>query len=400
MTPEILSQLAIETPSKIILFVVDGLGGLPQEQTGRTELEAASLPTLDRLAERSVLGLSEPVGLGISPGSGPGHLALFGFDPIETLVGRGILSALGVGFPVEASDVAARINFATVDADGNVSDRRAGRISTELNRQLVAKLREIRIPGIETFLETESGHRGLVVFRGPGLSDRLTDTDPQRVGVPPLPVDPLDTSAEETARVVNEFIDRAREVLRDDHPANAILLRGFAKHPNLPSLPDLYKIRAAAVAVYPMYKGLARLVGMEVLETGETLADEFATVKANWDRFDYFFIHLKNADTAGEDGDFRRKTAVLEDVDRNLNTLLDLKPDVLVVTGDHSTPSVLQQHSWHPVPFLLTARTIIPDRIGVFSERSCARGSLGRFPAKNAMALMLASAMKLTKFGA
>ncbi|HUE75377.1 MAG TPA: 2,3-bisphosphoglycerate-independent phosphoglycerate mutase [Chloroflexota bacterium] len=399
-TPEILSQLAIETPSKIILFVIDGLGGLPQEQTGRTELEAASLPTLDRLAERSVLGLSEPVGLGISPGSGPGHLALFGFDPIETLVGRGILSALGVGFPVEASDVAARINFATVDADGNVADRRAGRISTELNRELVAKLRQIELPGVETFLETESGHRGLVVFRGAEMSDKLSDTDPQRVGVPPFPAEPLDTSAEASARVVNAFIERAREVLRDDHPANAILLRGFAKHPNLPSFPDLYKIRSAAVAVYPMYKGLARLVGMEVLETGETLADEFATVKANWDRFDFFFIHLKNADSAGEDGDFRRKTDVLENVDRNLNALLDLKPDVLVVTGDHSTPSVLQQHSWHPVPFLLTAKTIIPDRIGVFSERACARGSLGRFPAKNAMALMLASAMKLTKFGA
>lgn len=400
ITPEFISQLVIESPEKIVLLVIDGLGGLPDPHTGRTELETASTPALDRLAERSILGLSEPIGMGIAPGSGPGHLALFGFDPIETDVGRGILSALGIGFPVEPTDVAARINFASIDQAGDVTDRRAGRISTETNRRLVDKLRQIGVPGAQIFVETESGHRGLVVFRGEGLSDQLSDTDPQRTGVPPFRVEPQSPEAARTADIVNRFIDQARETLKDDHPANTILMRGFAQHPKLPRLPDLYKIRCAAVAGYPMYKGLARLVGMDVLETGETLADEIKTVKAHWDRYDYFFMHVKAADSSGEDGDFRRKVAVLEEVDRSMPALLELRPDVLVVTGDHSTPSLLQQHSWHPVPFLLNARAIIPDRIAAFSERACRGGVLGRFPAKNAMALMLASAMKLTKFGA
>lgn len=400
VAPELLHELIIETPSKIVLFVIDGVGGLPDPATGRTELETANTPTLDRLAARSICGLAEPVGAGIAPGSGPGHLALFGWDPIANLVGRGILSALGVDFPLEPSDVAARINFATIDEAGNVSDRRAGRISTETNRRLVEKLRGVQVPSLEVFLETESEHRAVAVFRGDGLSDRLGDTDPQQTGVPAHAVAAHDPAAGRTAELVNGWIAAARTALADEHPANMVLLRGFAKHPDLGTFQSRYKLRAGAVAVYPMYRGLARLVGMTVLETGKTLADQFATVKQHWNDFDYFYVHLKAADAAGEDGDFARKVRILEQVDAQVGALVDLKPDCLVVTGDHSTPARLKQHSWHPVPFMLCSPWEVPDSCDRFGERACGRGVLGTFPAQAAMQMMLAASLKLTKYGA
>jgi 2,3-bisphosphoglycerate-independent phosphoglycerate mutase len=398
--PELLSELTLETPSRIVLFVVDGLGGLPDPATGLTELESARTPNLDRLAAESLCGLSEPVGAGIAPGSGPGHLALFGYDPIGNLVGRGVLSALGVDFPLEPSDVAARINFATVDADGNVTDRRAGRIATETNRELIEKLGRLSVPGLQVFLETESEHRAVAIFRGEQLSDALEDTDPQRTGVPPPAVAAARPEAEATAGLINRWIEAVREALRDDHPANMVLLRGFAKHPDLGTFASRYKLAAAAVAVYPMYRGLARLVGMDVLSTGKTLADQFATVREHWSRYTYFFVHLKAADAAGEDGDFAAKVRVLEEVDGRIGELLALEPDCLVVTGDHSTPALLKQHSWHPVPFLLRSRWEAPDEVERFGERACARGGLGTFPAQAAMQLMLAASLKLTKYGA
>ena len=397
---DLLQELIIETPSKIVLFVVDGLGGLPDPKSGRTELESARTPNLDALAAASICGLSEPVGAGIAPGSGPGHLALFGYDPIASLVGRGILSALGVDFPLEPSDVAARINFATVDAGGNVSDRRAGRISTETNRRLVEKLRRVQLPGLRVFLETESEHRAVAVFRADGLSDRLGDTDPQQTGVPPHPITPHEPGAAATADLLNRWVAAAREALADEHPANMVLLRGFARHPDLGRFDQRYKLRAGAVAVYPMYRGLARLVGMDVLETGKTLSEELATVHERWNDYTFFYVHLKAADAAGEDGDFARKVAVLEEVDARMGALLELEPDCLVVTGDHATPALLKQHSWHPVPFLLRSRWEVPDEVQQFGERACARGALGTFPAQAAMQLMLAASLKLTKYGA
>jgi 2,3-bisphosphoglycerate-independent phosphoglycerate mutase len=400
VAPELLSELVLETPSRIVLFVVDGLGGLPDPATGLTELETARTPNLDRLATGSLCGLSEPVGAGIAPGSGPGHLALFGYDPIANLVGRGVLSALGVDFPLEPNDVAARINFASVDAAGNVTDRRAGRIPTETNRRLIEKLRRLRVPSLQVFLETESEHRAVAIFRGEGLSDALDDTDPQRTGVPTPPVGALRPEAEGTAGLINRWIDAAREALRDEHPANMILLRGFAKHPDLGSFAQRYRLKAAAVAVYPMYRGLARLVGMDVLTTGKTLADEVATVREHWERYTFFYVHLKAADAAGEDGDFAGKVRVLEEVDARIDDLLALEPDCLVVTGDHSTPARLKQHSWHPVPFLLRSDWEAPDEVTRFGERACARGGLGTFPARAAMQLMLAASLKLTKYGA
>lgn len=397
---DVIRELSMKTESKIILLVMDGLGGLPRPETGLTELATATKPNLDALARESICGLSVPVAPGITAGSGPGHLALFGYDPISCLVGRGVLSALGIGLPLEPTDLAARINFATVGDNGVVTDRRAGRISTEMNRQLVGLLRQIQIPGIQIFVETESMHRAVVIFRGPDLSAQVSDTDPQRTGVPPLPVEPLDPSAQHTADVVNRFIAEAARVLKHHYPANYILLRGFAKYPHLPQFPDLYKLHGAAIATYPMYRGLARLVGMDVLPTGETFADEVALARENWANYDFLFIHYKYTDTTGEDGDFMAKVAAIEEVDRSLPDLLALSPDVIAVGGDHSTPSLLRAHGWQPVPFMLRSRYEVPDSVEQFTERACQQGTLGRFPAQQIMLMLMGNALKLEKYGA
>ncbi len=397
---EVLQGLAAKTPTKIILLVIDGLGGLPHPQTGLTELEAARLPNLDHLAGASVCGLIDPVGPGITPGSGAGHLALFGYDPIKFDIGRGALSAFGLDFPLQPNDVAARANFCTIDENGIVVDRRAGRIPTELNRELCEDLRRIQLPGVQLFVQTESGHRALIVLRGGNLSDRLTDTDPLLVGQPIKEAKPLAPEAKHTADIVNAFSREAQRVLKDRHPANAILLRGFAKRPQIPTFQELYQLTPAAIAAYPMYRGVARLVGMEALTTGNTVADEVRTLRENYRKYDYFFVHVKYADTAGEDGDFDRKVKVLEEVDASLPEILDLRPEVLVITGDHSTPAAIKSHSWHPVPFLLYSPWSIPDRLPTFSERAFRNGSLGRFPAVEGMQLMLGYAQKLGRFGA
>jgi 2,3-bisphosphoglycerate-independent phosphoglycerate mutase len=398
---ELLRELSVETDSKIVLIVCDGLGGLPNPETGLTELETARTPNLDALAARSNLGYAELVGLGITPGSGPGHLSIFGYDPIKYQVGRGALSAVGINFPIRADDVAARMNFCTVDEQGVLVDRRAGRIPTELAARLARKLREsVKLPEVELFVEPEMDYRGVVVFRGEGLSDRVSDSDPQVTGVPPLEMKPLAPEAERTAELANSFAAQARQILADEKPANAILLRGFAKPPHLPSLGDLYKLRGAAIAIYPMYRGLASLAGMDVLPTGKTMTDELVTLRENWDRYDFFFVHFKYTDSAGEDGDFARKVQVIEEIDSLVPQILELKPDVLAITGDHSTPAVLKAHSWHPVPYLLYSKWCLPDEAGRFTERAARKGSLGHFHASEALGLLLANGLKLLKYGA
>ncbi|HEX2108195.1 MAG TPA: 2,3-bisphosphoglycerate-independent phosphoglycerate mutase, partial [Rubrobacteraceae bacterium] len=355
MDLDLMRELSVSTDSKIVLLVLDGLGGLPMDPFGRTELEAANTPNLDSLAARSDLGLSRPVAAGVSPGSGPGHLALFGYNPLEYEVGRGVLSALGVGFELGENDLATRINFATRDESGKISDRRAGRIPNDEASKLVDLLNEdVELHGAEVFITHEKEHRAVAVFRADGLSDALSDSDPQRTGLEPLPVEPTDGTgdgAKKSAELANAFIEEANEILADHHPANTVLLRGFGMHPALPRFDEVYKLRAAAIAGYPMYKGLARLAGMEVLKEGEGIAGEFETLKHNWDAFDFFFIHVKATDAAGEDGDFERKSAVIEEADALIPELLDLSSAALAVTGDHATPAKMESHSWHGVPF-------------------------------------------------
>jgi 2,3-bisphosphoglycerate-independent phosphoglycerate mutase len=398
----LMSELSVSTDSKIVLLVLDGLGGLPIDPFDRTELEAADTPNLDALASRSDLGLSRPVAAGVSPGSGPGHLALFGYDPLKYEVGRGVLSALGVGFELGENDLAARINFATKDESGRISDRRAGRISTEEAAKLVDLLSEnLKLDGVEVFLVHEKEHRAVAIFRGSGLSDALSYSDPQKVNLKPLPVEPLngDVKAEKSAELANDFIKQADGILADHHPANTVLLRGFGMHPALPKFDETYKLRAAAIAGYPMYKGLARLVGMEVLKEGEGIAGEFQALEENWGSYDFFFVHIKATDAAGEDGDFRRKATVIEEVDALIPDLLGLGPAVLAVTGDHATPAKMKSHSWHKVPFLVHSEYTLPTARS-FGERACAVGSLGVFAAEEIMGLLMGHALKLNRYGA
>jgi 2,3-bisphosphoglycerate-independent phosphoglycerate mutase len=398
---DLIRELCIPAATKIVLLVLDGLGGLPQEPGGPTELETAHKPNLDRLASQGILGLTQPVGPGITPGSGPGHLALFGYDPRKYVIGRGALEAMGIDFALHGNDLAARGNFCTMDASGAVTDRRAGRIPTTECARLCAMLRQIALPGVELFVEPVQDYRFVLVLRGEGLADELTETDPQAVGVAPLEVKPLAPAATRSAELVNAFVARARALLARESPANMVLLRGFARHPRLPQFPEIYGLRAAGVAVYPMYRGLARLVGMELVKPeGGTPADEFAAVASRWSDYDFFYVHIKRTDSCGEDGKFADKVAVIEEVDRALPSLLTLRPDVLMVGADHSTPAVLKAHSWHPVPFLLAGPLCRPDGIAEFGERACARGSLGTFPADQLMMLAMAHACRLCKFGA
>lgn len=392
-------EISTKTPSKIILLVIDGLGGLPVD--GKTELEAAHKPHLDQLATKSACGVTDPVFMGITPGSGPAHLSLFGYNPTKYILGRGILEALGIGVEVGRNDLVARANFATLK-DGLIIDRRAGRILTAENEKICQKLNaslKDRI-GIKTSLHPGKEHRLVVKFSGEGLSDALSDTDPQKEGLPPVQAQPLSQEAEKTTQIVNRFIDEATELLKNNPKANTLLLRGFSKHPTLPTMAELFKLNPAAIANYPMYKGLARLVGMDILETGQELPDLFSTLEKHYQEFDFFYIHVKKTDSAGEDGNFEAKKEAIEEVDSYIPRLLILQSDVLVVTSDHSTPSSLKSHSWHPNPFLLFSKSAHPDKVTQFSEKECSQGFLGRFQAIYAMPLMLAHAGKLKKFGA
>lgn len=396
----VVERQAQQTDSRILLLVMDGLGDIPNAQ-GQTPLSAARKPNLDRLAREGCCGRFDPVGPGVTPGSGPGHLALFGYDPTRYEIGRGVLSAVGIDFPLQAGDVAARFNFCTLDAQGHIVDRRAGRIPTEENRRLVAKLREIQLPGVQLFVETESEHRGVLVLRGEGLSPRIADTDPQKTGVRPLPVRALVPEAEKTAALVAQFVSEAHRVLAGEPQASGLLLRGFDSLPRIPSMQERFRLRPLCVATYPMYRGLARLVGMEVVEPPEGLADIPRVLTRYVEGHDFAFVHVKYTDKAGEDGDFERKKAVVEEVDRLLPELLAARFDVVVVTADHSTPVALASHSWHPVPALLWAPgRVFADDVVEFSEKACIAGALGRLPLRFLLAEALACAGKLAKFGA
>jgi 2,3-bisphosphoglycerate-independent phosphoglycerate mutase len=397
-----IAELVEPNDSKIVLLVMDGVGGLPMEEGGKTELETADTPNLDRLAERGICGLQQPVAPGVTPGSGPAHLGLFGYDALQYQVGRGVLSGLGIGFDLKPDDVAARGNFCTLDEDGNVADRRAGRIPSEKGAELCRLLDEqIDLPDVEVFVRPVKEYRFLLVLRGEGLSGAINDTDPQELGAPPLEPQAQAEGAERTAELVRQFLDQTRDILSDRHPANMGLLRGFSQRPDWPDMEEAFGLDAAAIAVYPMYRGVARLVGMDVLETGAGPEEELQTLAEQWDEHDFFFVHIKPIDSAGEDGDFDRKVSLIEEVDQHLPKLLDLEPDVLIVTGDHSTPSYLKYHSWHPVPTILWSQQCRPDAVSEFGERACMTGGLGpRLPAPRLMPLALANALRLEKYGA
>jgi len=401
MLDKLLDELIQQNSSKIIMFILDGLGGLPEYPGGKTELETAFTPNLDELAFKSSLGMTQPLGPGVAVGSGPGHLAMFGYDPFEYEIGRGALEVLGVDFELGPDDIAARGNFCTMDENGIITDRRAGRISTEKTIELIEILRSIQITGAEFFIESIKEHRLAFVLRKPGLSAEVNGTDPIHNGVAPFRAIPINSTSQETADLINMFIDKARILLRDKFPANMIMLRGFEKLPKIPSFSDKYKLKAAAIAINGMYRGVARLAGMQVLDIdGITMANEFDTLESEWNNYDFFYFHIKQTDTYGEMGDFKEKTRVIEEFDVLLPRMLALKPDVIIIGGDHSSPAVMRSHSWHPVPLLLYARFVRPSGIHEFGESVCAQGSLGTIPATHVMPLALANAGRLEKYRA
>ena len=403
---KVYEELIQKNDNKIVLLVMDGLGGFPMEPGGPTELEAAHTPHLDRLAQEGSNGRSIPVRPGITPGSGPAHLSLFSYDPVQYEIGRGVLEALGIGFDLQPDDIAARGNFATVDENGLIVDRRAGRIPTEECVRLTQKLQEhtsLAEDGVQVFVRPVKEHRFVVVFRGQGLGGELTETDPLVTGKPPLPVEDLSGTPEgqRTAELINKWIQQAREVLADEPRANSLNLRGIAKDPGLPKFQDIFGLHAAAIAVYPMYKGVASLVGMDVIQfEGDRPHHEIAALKQVWDAYDFFFIHIKKTDSYGEDGNFEAKVHEIEAVDAVIPDILALNPSVLIVTGDHSTPAKMRSHSYHPVPTIFWGPNVMPDSVTRYGERASEGGAMGVFHATEIIPWALGYADRLKRFGA
>lgn len=401
MNDELLQKLIQAGNSKIVMIILDGLGGLAREVGGKTELESAHRPNLNKLAQDSALGLTIPIEPGVTTGSGPGHLAFFGYDPLEYEIGRGALEALGVDFDLHPDDIAARGNFCTIGTGGNLIDRRAGRLPNEESIGLIEQLRTIKVDGVEFFIEPIKEHRFAYVIRGLNLGAALEDSDPLINGAAPLAVQGRDDRSNLTAEKINLFIMQAKEKLSKRSSANMILLRGFAKLPTLPSYRQRFKLKAAAIAINGMYKGVSRLLGMDILEVpGQLLADQFEVLEKNWENYDFFYLHFKRSDTCGENGDFEGKVAAIEEMDSFIPRLMALNPDVVIVGGDHSTPAILKSHSWHPVPLLLYSERVRSDNIKEFGERACSQGSLGLLKATEVMPLALANAGRLAKYGA
>ena len=396
---ELFRDCYVSTSSKIVMLVVDGLGGLAHPDTGLSELETAHLPNLDAMARESACGLTTPVVPGVAPGSGPGHLALFGYDPLKHIIGRGALEALGIDVDLQPGDVAARGNFCTVDGSGSLVDRRAGRIPTELSAPLCHRLDQIEVEGAQLDVFSVQDYRFVLRLRGQGLSEAISETDPQITGVSALEVLPISPEAQKTADMVNSFVSQAKRILAEEERGNMVLLRGWAQLPALPPMGDVYQLDPAGIAAYPMYRGLATVAGMNVIPTGRSFGDEVQTLHQRYQEHDFFFIHYKPADAAGEDGDFDAKVKCLEDLDPFIPQIRELEPDVFMVAGDHSTPAVMAAHSWHPVPFMLNSRLTRGEGIQGFNERACGLGSIGRIPATNVMLLALSHAGKFTKYG-
>lgn len=402
MRLEDMREIARDDGEPILLLVLDGLGGLAGRDGGPTALEIADTTNMDRLVRRGGCGLHDPVAPGVTPGSGPGHLALFGYDPLDYRVGRGVLEALGVGFDLEPGDVAARGNFCTLDGDGTVVDRRAGRIGTEPARDIARRLDAIDLPGVRLFVRTVKEHRFLLVLRPEGeLSPAVGDTDPGRTGVEPAEPRPREEAAEATAGLVRRWLEAAREELRGGEPANGVLLRGFSSLPDWPRFPDVWRLRPLAAAAYPMYRGVARLVGMDAVEVPDDVSALPEVAREHASERDFLFLHVKGTDRAGEDGDFDRRVRILEEADAVLPELVGAVGGVTLITGDHSTPAALRSHSWHPVPFLLSGgRGYRSSEVRSFGESACRQGSLGWRKGCELMPLAMSHAGRMAKFGA
>jgi 2,3-bisphosphoglycerate-independent phosphoglycerate mutase len=400
---KILPEIIQKNDKKILLLVIDGLGGLPNPATGKTELETANIPNLNYFAKIGSCGLLTPVLPGITPGSGPGHIALFGYDPVEIQIGRGILECLGIGLEVKKGEIAIRGNFATIDERKIVIDRRAGRIPTEENEKIVNLISENikEIKGVKIKIKTVKEHRCAIILSGENLSCDITENDPGKEGLPLKNIEPLSEKGKFTSEVLNEFEERVISLLKNlNSKAKCLLLRGFSTYPDIQTFQERYKLKACCIATYPMYKGISKLVGMEVINCGEKIEDEIEALKNFYNDYDFFFLHIKKTDSFGEDGNFEGKVKILEEIDRKIEAIKNMNFEAMAITGDHSTPSILKSHSWHSVPVVVISPNTLPDNVERFTERECSKGILGNIYSKNLMYILLACSLKLSKFGA
>ncbi len=397
-----MDELLLSNDNKVIFLILDGLGDIPNPAFGlKTPLEAAKKPNMDDLAtKRGVLGRITPVDIGITPGSGPGHLSLFGYDPQVHEIGRGVLEVLGLNMDLKDGDLAARANFCTVK-NGLVTDRRAGRIPTSETERLCKLISSQveKVEGCEVIIKPGKSHRFAVIFRGKNLTDKLSDADPHKDNKPFVYTSAKSPDAEFSARVVNGFIERVMDILKVEPVANGALLRGFSLKPDITPFTAKYRMKALAIATYPMYRGIAKVLGMDVRDEPANYDEAVAILKKNYSDYQFFFFHVKETDLAGEDGNFAEKVQAIENVDTFLPEIAGLDPHTLVITGDHSTPCPMKGHSWHPVPALIVTKTGETDGM-VFHEKNCLAGSVGTLYSKDLMSLALAHGGRLDKYGA
>ncbi len=398
---------------KIVFIVFDGLADRPIKELGnKTPLEVANKPNLDELAKRGVNGLLDIISPGKRIGSDVAHLSILGYDPYKYYTGRGPLEASGIGLELDSNDVAFRANFATVSEDFTVIDRRAGRIK-EGTKELEKAINEIDI-GVDFIFKASVAHRGALVLKGKGLSDKVSDTDPHEVGVKVMEAKPLENTkeAKRTAEIINEFTKKVHEVLNNHRvnverakrglpKANIVLLRGAGRTPKLEPFEKRYGIKGACIAKTAIIKGIARLLGMEVIDSKEDFLERGKQIFEALNRNDFVLLNIKEPDEAGHDGNYEKKIKIIEEADKMIGMFLDyVEENYLVVLSDHTTPVSFRDHTGDEVPVLIAGPEVRSDDVTTFSERSVYKGYLNRIRALDLMTYMLNLTNRLEKYGA
>ncbi|MCK4443355.1 MAG: 2,3-bisphosphoglycerate-independent phosphoglycerate mutase [Thermoplasmata archaeon] len=404
---------------KILLIILDGMADRPVAVLGsKTPLQAANTPNMDWFAKNGMCGQMDPIAPGVRPGSDTSHLAILGYNPHEVYTGRGPFEAAGVGLPMEHGDIAFRCNFGTIDADGTVRDRRAGRIRKGTS-EIARDLDGMPIEGVKVIFKEATEHRAVLILRGDGLSPKVTDVDPHAVGVKYHECEALEPEAGRTAEIVNEFVERSREILADhevnkkrlkegDFPANIILPRGSGVFPHLDSLEERFGIRSAAICGVTLIKGICRVAGMKILDvdgaTGGLDTDMIAKGKAAieaLESYDFVFLNVKAPDICGHDGDPEGKVKVAERLDMMMSFIRkELRNDVIMaVTSDHSTPVSVRDHAGDSVPLIVYGKDIRVDEVSSYDEISVTKGILGRIRGSDLIHILLDQSGRAEKFG-
>ncbi|ENN96071.1 cofactor-independent phosphoglycerate mutase [Methanocaldococcus villosus KIN24-T80] len=404
---------------KIIIFIIDGLGDRPNEK-GETPLKIAKKPTMNRIAEEGICGLMNAIDIGIRPGSDTAHLAILGYDPYKVYTGRGPLEAFGLGLDLKEGDIAFRCNFATVDDNFIVKDRRAGRLDFETAKILEKEIDGLEIDGVKVIFRSK-GYRGALVLRGEGLDYMVTDADPHKDNVKVEEVKPLRKEAEKTAEILNKLLKIIYNKLKDHPvnierekkglpPANIILPRGAGIVPKVEKFYEKYKMKGAVICGTALIKGIGKMLGLDVIEVeganGTPNSNIMGKAKAllnNLDKYDFFLINVKAADEAGHDGKFELKKEIIEKIDNMLSYIFEnINKDSVyfVLTGDHSTPIEVKDHSADPVPIVIWGKSVRKDDVKEFDEFACAKGGLHWIKGEHVMRILLDLTNRNEKFGA